>query len=160
MNRKIGFVLAAAVVVMAATAWAAYPSRKRATGDPSKYRYMHCPKCGREKMYTPAAAEQPCLYCEKPLVPTEESILQTGREPNNPYGKMFLALYAELLAVMAAVWYISKPRPEQADEDFLYLNCQKCRQKIRYREQQIGLAAMCRRCKHAFLYPPEGEDGE
>jgi len=35
------------------------------------------------------------------------------------------------------------------------MNCEKCRQKIRYREQQIGLAAMCRRCKHAFTYPEE-----
>ena len=158
MNRKYAVVLGAFALIMAATAWATYPSSKpKPVADPSKLGYLHCPQCLRERMYTPPDADKPCPYCEKHLVATEESIKKTG-EPRNPYGLMFVVMYVELLAAMAVIWFMSRKRPRSEEEDYLYINCEKCRQKIRYRMQQVGFSAMCRRCGQTFVYPEEGHD--
>ena len=73
---------------------------------------------------------------------------------------MFLFVFAELVAIMAGVWFVGRPRPEDPEEDFLYINCGKCKQRIRFRRDQVGQRAMCRRCKHTFTYPEEdpGDD--
>jgi ribosomal protein S27E len=153
MNSKYIFVFALSAAMMAATAWATFPGKTRSLGDPSKLRYMHCPECERESMYSPAASEKPCQYCDKSLVPTEDSIKVTGAG-GSPYTRMFLAIFVEVLGLMAIVWLMGRKRHEK-EEGFLYMNCDSCRQKIRYREGQIGQVAMCRRCKSPFLYPSE-----
>jgi len=71
---------------------------------------------------------------------------------------MYVLLFAESVAAMAAVLLVGYKRPRSEEEDYLYINCEKCRQKIRYRVQQVGLAAMCRRCGQTFVYPEEGPD--
>jgi ribosomal protein S27E len=160
MNHKYAVVLGAFALIMAATAWATYPSSKpKPVADPSKLGYLHCPQCLRERMYTPTDADIPCPYCDRRLVATEESIKKTGN-PGNPHSFMFVLLFAESVVAMAAVLVVGHKRHKSEEEDYLYINCEKCRQKIRYRVQQVGLAAMCRRCGQTFVYPEEGPDEE
>lgn len=157
MNRKILIVLIAGASIIAATAWLTYPGKPARIRDSSNYRYLHCPQCKREKMFSPSALDQKCLYCDKEQVPTEESIAKTGVGPS-PFARMFLLIFAELLAIMAAFWLVTRRRGDDGSDEFLYFNCEKCRQRIRYRLQQIGQSAACRRCKHPFVYPEEDTD--
>ena len=91
MERKYLFILIPGFLLIVATAWFTYPpSKPKSIGDPSKYRYMHCPECNRESMYSPTAFEKPCLYCDKALVATEESIKQTGNAPIRSAGCSYL----------------------------------------------------------------------
>jgi hypothetical protein len=154
MQRKLVYVLAVGAILMGVTGWLTFPSRIRSVSETSKVRYVYCPDCEREQTYTPTSFDNPCLYCEKRLVGTEESIKLRGGAPN-PYGRMFVFLYVELLILMAAFWFVSRKRPGQNEEDYLYMNCEKCRQKIRYLDNKIGQVAICRRCKHCFHYPEE-----
>jgi hypothetical protein len=73
---------------------------------------------------------------------------------------MFALLFAESVVAMAAVLLVGHKHHKSEEDDYLYINCEKCRQKIRYRVQQVGLAAMCRRCGQTFVYPEEGPDDE
>src|SRR5262249_27660233 len=73
---------------------------------------------------------------------------------------MFAVLYVELLVVMATIWWMSRKRAVAGEGTFLYMNCKKCKQKIRYHERQIGYSAMCRRCKHSFVYPAISAEGD
>jgi uncharacterized paraquat-inducible protein A len=157
MNRK-HIALGVALLVMAGTVWFTLPADKaRPEGDPSKYRFLHCPECQRENMYSPGAAEQPCRYCEKKLVPTVDSVKQPGAAGSSPYNRMGILLLVEAFVLLALTWLLFRPRPEDQDANYLYINCDRCRQKIRYHVNQVGQAAMCRRCKHAFRYP-EGDE--
>jgi hypothetical protein len=155
MKYKTLPVIVIGALLMGATAWMTYPNGPKRLSDTSKFRYMHCPECEREQSFSPNLFDKPCLYCDKRLVGTEDSIKRPGGAPN-PYGRLFIFLYAELIALMAVVWFVSRKRSEVEEEDYLYMNCEKCRQKIRYREEQIGQIAICRRCKQCFHYPAEG----
>jgi len=86
-----------------------------------------------------------------------ESIKVSGGA-SSPYTTMILLLFVEAILLMAAAWLIAKRSVPSEEENFLYINCEKCRQKIRYHEQQVGMAAMCRRCKHAFVYPDADDE--
>jgi uncharacterized paraquat-inducible protein A len=154
MKHKTLLVMVAGAVLMGTTAWLTYPTHPNRSSDSSKFRYMHCPECERQQTYSLEGADKTCLYCEKRLVGTEESIKRGGSAPN-PYGRMFIFLYAELLLVIAAYWIVSRSRPGQDAENYLYMNCEKCRQRIRYHERKVGQVAICRRCKHCFNYPEE-----
>jgi hypothetical protein len=156
MNRRILSVLVGGVLSIALTVWLAYPSRPKSIRDISKAKYMHCPDCKREKMYAPSQLDQKCLYCDQPLVLTEESITKTGAPPNR-FAPMMTLVFGELIVVMAGVWWAGRHRDRTEDEELLYINCEKCRQKIRYRLRQIGNKAMCPRCKRAFVYPEAEE---
>lgn len=157
MKHKTLSAMVAGALLMGATAWATFPSASKQSGDASKFHFMHCPECEREQTYTQAAFEAPCLYCEKRLVGTEMSIKPPGNTPNR-YGRMFIFLYVEVLVIMAVVWFVSRDRDRPKEEDYLYMNCENCRQKIRYTEKKIGHVAICRRCKHCFHYPEEAID--
>lgn len=111
MKASLLSVLAAGALVIGATAWATYPRRtQQPAAGGTNYKYMHCPECDRESAYSAAALELGCLRCGKPLVPTAESV---GTGPKrSPYTRMFLAVYTEVLALMAAVWFVTRPRPE------------------------------------------------
>jgi len=159
MNRKLLSVLAVGVLIMAGTAYLVYPSRSKSLVDLSKAKYMHCPKCIKEKMYTPAGFDIPCPYCEKPLVATTESVTNSGSTPSSPYTQLYMLLLVEVVILLAAIWYVTRPKALHGDEEFFYFNCPKCKQKIRYRQHQIGLQAQCRRCRKAFVYP-EGSQEE
>lgn len=159
MNRKLLSVLAAGALIMAGTAYMAYPSKPKSLVDPSNCKYMHCPKCMKEKMYSPAGIDIPCPYCEKPLIATAEAVTKSGSAPSNPYSRLYMLLLVEVVLLLAAIWYVTRPKAIHGDEEYFYFNCPKCSQKLRYREYQIGLQAQCRRCKKAFLYP-EGSHEE
>ena len=156
MHRKYVITLGVGAVVLALTALIASPGRPRRAADPSRYRYVHCPECMREKTYTPDALDLPCQYCDKRLVPTELSVgdrnARTGK-----YGQMISLLVVELVALMGVILFLARPRTAGPDADFLYIACEKCTQKIRYLERQIGQTAMCPRCKSTFVCP-EAED--
>ena len=154
--RKYVVTLAVGAVVLAATTLLTGPGAPRRARDPSRYRYVHCPDCLREKLYTPDALDVPCAYCDKRLVPTETSVGDRADRAGR-YGTMYSLLGVEAVALMAVLLYLARPRPPGEDE-FLYIACEKCTQKIRYLERQIGQTAMCPRCKSTFVCP-EAEDG-
>jgi ribosomal protein S27E len=155
MKQKTIPVIVVGAMLMGVTAWMTYPSVPKRSSESSAFRFLHCPECEREQTYSLSMIDKSCLYCEKRLVATEESIKRPGGAPRQ-FGRMFMILYAELLALMAACWIVSRNWPGQDEVDYLYMNCEKCRQKIRCREEKIGLIAICRRCKHCFHYPEEG----
>jgi hypothetical protein len=155
MKRPILYVLTAGAIVVGATVWFTYPSSTSSfISDPSKYQFMYCPQCGKEEKFDLDKFAHGCKKCGSDFVPTEQSIAVTGR-PQSPFVHMFMLVFAELLVIMAAVWFISRPRAHDPEDDFLYINCGKCKQKIRFRRDQVGQRAMCRRCKHTFIYPQE-----
>lgn len=156
MSRKYVVALAVGAVTIVLTALLNSPGRPRRATDPSKYRYMHCPACYREKPYTPAGLDQPCQYCEKQLVPTEQTVDGAGGRSER-YGKMAALIGLEVVALMAVIVFLARPRPVDSDGDYLYIACDMCTQKIRYLERQIGHTAMCPRCKTTFVFP-EAED--
>src|SRR4051812_1326622 len=51
MNRKLLSVLAAGLLIMGVSTYLAYPSHPKSLVDTSKAKYMHCPKCMKEKGY-------------------------------------------------------------------------------------------------------------
>ena len=114
---------------------------------------MHCPDCGRERMYHPDLFDQPCPYCEKRLVATEESVKGKSSGPTGRFGLMISLLGVELIILMAAILFVAKQRPRNENEELIYFNCGRCGQKIRYRVAQIGATAMCPRCKRTVVFP-------
>ena len=159
MNRKLLSLLAAGLLILAGTAYLAYPSKPKSLVDTSKAKYMHCPKCMKEKMYTPAGIDIPCPYCEKPLVATTESVTKSGSTPSSPYSQLYMLLLVESVLLLAALWYVTRKKSADGEEEFFYFNCPKCSQKIRYHQHQVGIQAQCRRCRKAFVYP-EGSHEE
>jgi predicted amidophosphoribosyltransferase len=159
MKRPILYILGAGALVIGATVWLTYPSSTSSfISDPSKYQFMYCPHCDKEEKFDLDKFANGCKKCGSEFVPTEKSIAATGRPPS-PYVRMFMLIFAELLVTMAAVWFIGRPRSRDPEEDYLYINCVKCKQRIRYRVEQVGQMAMCRRCKRPFRYPePAPED--
>ncbi|HEX3146929.1 MAG TPA: hypothetical protein VHR66_02540 [Gemmataceae bacterium] len=158
MKLRLLLVLSLGAAIMAATVWLTYPGVTKSSLDPAKRRYMHCPECGRERMYHPDLFDQPCPYCEKRLVATEESVKAKSGGPASPFGLMYSVLGVELVALMAAILLTVKLRPPSPSEEEYYFNCGHCGQKIRYRFAQIGAAALCPRCKRGITFPDVGDE--
>src|SRR5262245_3679747 len=76
MNRLAIAIVVVGTLTIGITIWQTLP-KKRSTAvvDPSKYRYMHCPDCQREQIYSPTASDM-CLRCSKRMIPTAESVRQ------------------------------------------------------------------------------------
>ena len=158
MSRKILLVLVAGAVASAITIWFTLPSSSTFISDPSKYHFMYCPHCGKEQKFDVDKYVKGCPKCGSDFVPTEESIAVSGR-PLSRYSKTFLWLMVELVAVMAGILFVTRRRAGMSDEPYVYTNCEQCRQRIRYRERQIGNSAMCPRCRKPFVYPEvDGEE--
>jgi DNA-directed RNA polymerase subunit RPC12/RpoP len=153
MNPRLLLVIGLGAAVLATTAWLRYPGVPKSLVDPTKRRFMHCPECGRERMYHPDFFDQPCPYCEKRLVATEESIKSKNGGPTSRFGLMASLLGAEVVGLMAAILFVVKMRPRTPEDEEYYFNCARCGQKIRFRLAQVGLAAICPRCKRAIVFP-------
>src|SRR5262249_6332751 len=98
MDRKYLTILLPGAILVAVTVWLTYPeSKTKSIGDPSKYRFMHCPECKRESIYSPSAFEKGCRDCDKSLIGTETSIKQNGTVAS-PFNRMFLYVFVELVA--------------------------------------------------------------
>ena len=152
MNRKILYVLVSGAVAIAVTIWVMYPSSSSFLSNPSKYKFLYCSKCEKDEKFDAEKYAKGCAKCGTELAPTEESIAVAGK-PSSPFTKLFLWVMAELIAVMGAILLLTRRRHSDGEEEFFYFNCPKCKQKIRYREHQVGVQAQCRRCRKAFVYP-------
>lgn len=155
MNRLLVAVLAAGGVVMAVTVWHTLPRTKSAAAiDPSKYKYMHCPECMRESLYSSSAADTPCLRCDKKMVPTVESIkAQAGRA--NPWRRMAALLLTEAVFILGVIVYIlynPSPPPEE-EEYYVYCPNKRCGRKMAYPARRAGAKVRCPLCKTAFTNP-------
>jgi ribosomal protein S27E len=154
MNRRVLLVVAVGVSVLVATVWLTFPRKaKSVVRDASLLRYMHCPNCLRESLYSPAAFDTPCLYCNKQLVATEESIKLTG--VRNPYSRMLALILVEancILGIVVCLLYFPPAPPEM--EQF-YTNCpnRKCKRRMRYPANRAGAEAQCPLCKTRFVNP-------
>src|SRR3954465_7444473 len=118
MNRLLFAVLTAGGLVMAVTVWVTFPRAKSAPAvDPSKYKFMHCPECRRESLFSRNAKDTHCLRCDKEMVPTVESIrAQAGQ--HSPLRRMAALLLTEAVLILAAVVFIlyNPPAPPLEDE--------------------------------------------
>ena len=53
---------------------------------------------------------------------------------------------------MAVVWFVSRNTAVE-EEDYLYMNCEKCRQKIRYREEKSARSPFAVGVNNVYHYP-------
>lgn len=145
--------LAVTAVVVALTVLVMRPSaRKPFKGDPAKVKYMSCPVCDREWSYRAELYEAGCTRCGGPLDATVESVKVSGRGASTS-SKLFALILVELTVGMAVAVYIASRKPAEEEIEYFYLQCAKCKQRIRYQERQIGHAGACRRCKRPFIFP-------
>jgi hypothetical protein len=152
MRWTLLLVLGTGALVIAGTVWATWPGPPKSIGDPSKFKFLYCPQCGREKPYTAVEKEQQCIYCEKTMIGSPESMKQKS-QGLGPYSEMVMVVFVEVVGLMFAFWLVARPRTADPHEEFIYMFCESCRQKIRYRERQVGLMALCPRCKQPFTFP-------
>jgi uncharacterized paraquat-inducible protein A len=151
---RAGLVVVVGILVLGFTVWKTLPGKpKRSLIDPSQAKFMHCPKCQTESRYTPGGVDKPCPQCDYDggLNPTVESLKEGG--PGNRYARMVAFLLPELVAVLAALWLVLRPRPTSDEIAYRYMRCPNCSQKLRYREVQVGSVGACSRCKRAFRFP-------
>jgi|GEM_PF-3242918 ribosomal protein S27E len=158
MNRRVLFTLVVGTFVVAITVAATYPraDSKPPAADTSRFRFMHCPECDRETKYSSREVDERCPRCDKKMIPTIESIAVTGKH-NSRFKLMFALVLMKLCAIMAAALLV-KHLPGQLQNEFYYVNCQKCGQKIRYNEGKVGRSAACPRCKGMFTFPPVSDE--
>jgi hypothetical protein len=151
---RAGIVLVIGFLVIGITAWRTYPrAGKHRAAVPADAKFMHCPKCLNEMQYDPMAMDNECLLCgyDKGFEATVESIKQTGTK--NAYGRMLAFLLPEVVVLLGSLWFVLKPRAGGYQEEFRYMRCQNCGQKLRYRKAQVGQLGACSKCKRAFRFP-------
>jgi hypothetical protein len=139
------------VAVVCLTVFLMWPARGSRV-VPKDYHYMYCPSCERDWAYKAEQYQKGCERCGGPLEGARESIKAVGARPS-PHGKMFAVVLLELVVGMGAVVILAGSRPGEQEVEYLYTWCAKCRQKIRYRVEQVGHQAACRRCKKRFTFP-------
>ena len=154
MTRTVIATLVVGCMVIATTAWLTLPRNSKQKGDPSKFRFMHCPKCLRESTYSPEGIEKPCLYCEKPLVGTIESVRISG-PLHSQYKRMVAFLLVEVNCLLGIVVYLLYHPPSAGEQEFYYTECPKrsCRRRMRYAAGRAGAKAQCPLCKTKFINP-------
>lgn len=154
MGKKFLVPIAGGAALIAATVWFTLPGPPRSAGDPSRARYLYCPNCEREKPYSPLEKDQQCLYCDRPMIGSEVSVKQA--RGSNPYGLTLMLVFTEVVGLMFVAWLLAQRSADPAEE-YIYISCEFCGQKIRYREHQVGNTALCPRCRKPFVFP-ECED--
>ena len=161
MDRKLIAILVGGALVMAVTVWVTSPGPL----PPLKLEdrsFMHCPKCSREMPYRPEKADKGCLQCgyEGSLTPTKQSLAKSGPPPNR-FTAMWASLLLEANMLLAAVLgYTVWSRRKLSEEEFLYTECGRCSQKLRYRAEKVGAAGQCPRCKRSLVFPTPDLDDE
>jgi hypothetical protein len=154
MDRKLLVILGVGAAVIAATMWWYYPRLPRVA--PHEARYLYCPTCMREVQYKESLAESDCLRCGAghPLVPAKES-LKAGPPPG-VWSVLLAPLLVELCVMFAVVLaYVSYfKRVRAKEEEYLYTECGKCQQRLRYAESKVGRAGICPRCRRGLVFPP------
>jgi hypothetical protein len=160
MDRKLLVIVAVGLVVMGLSAWIAYP--EAAPPIPEKERrFMHCPHCLRELRYDVQRAKKGCPECgpRQALVPTRRAIADTGPPPG-PLARAFVPVLLEvnLLLVVLICYTLYTRRRSKEEEEFLYMECGCCDQKLRYRAVRIGQMGQCPRCKHRLVFPPPADE--
>lgn len=153
MSRQICYVLVAGAVAVGVTVWITYPRANKFIGDPSQYKFMHCPKCRKETVFDLDKFVEGCARCGREMVATKNSGAVDGSQPS-PVFRTFSLVMLELIVVMAAILFVTRRRGAKYEEhEFYYMRCPNCRQKIRYRERQVGQPALCPRCRKPFVFP-------
>jgi predicted amidophosphoribosyltransferase len=152
IRAQIIWILSLGLVVMGGIVWITYP--RRLPEEVGPFQFAHCPTCKRESIYSNLEQYTICKVCGERLVPTVKSIRETGRA-HNPYTKMFLCIYAELVAIMGLVVFVTRPRDKIVDENYFHLRCERCKQKIRFTDTQVGGKAKCPRCKLPVVLIPD-----
>ncbi|MBY0232007.1 MAG: hypothetical protein K2W96_22210 [Gemmataceae bacterium] len=163
MDRKLIAILVVGGLVIGITPWLAWPTAHPPPA-PADRRYLHCPKCLAETVYSEKAEEQGCKRCGPdgpPLVATKESLKQTGIAPG-PWASLLPWLLVEsvllLAAVLAYVTWFKQSAATINEEDYLYTHCAKCTQKLRYHKDKVGRAGVCPRCRRGLVFPPPEPD--
>ncbi len=153
MDRKLLAIVAVGTVVILLSAWLAYPVPQVV---PEKERhYLHCPKCLRELAYSPERAARGCPRCgeHQKLVPTRESLAKTGHPPAPLTRILAVAVIEVNLLLLVLIGYSLYTRRRSPNDEYLYMECSHCEQKLRYRAARIGQVGQCPRCKHRLVFP-------
>jgi hypothetical protein len=148
------------VLVVGLTVWLTNPNRqKRAAVNYAKAKYMHCPECRAEVKFDDAKMDLECIQCgaSKGMIATEQSIKETGTKSR--YARTLAFVMPEICLLLTLLWFVLRPRPGAEGEEYRYMRCARCSQKLRYRATQVGAPGACSRCKRAFLFP-EGAQRE
>ena len=159
MDRKLIAILVSGLVVMALTPWLAWPSAAKSLPLEER-RFLHCPNCEKEGLYSQRAEDEGCKRCGPgfPLVATKEPLKTTGPPPN-PYAHLLPLFLIEMTLLLAAILgYLYFGKSAKSDEDYLYTNCEKCQQKLRYSAERVGRAGVCPRCRRGLVFPAPSAD--
>src|SRR5262245_33558599 len=72
------------------------------------YKFMHCRECGFEREFDAKMAEGRCPICKPPMVGYFEPTMErTGnRQTGSPWWPFRIALAAEVIVFLAALWFI------------------------------------------------------
>jgi ribosomal protein L37AE/L43A len=114
----------------------------------------HCPECGRELPRRIQEAGGECPFCKM-----EGKTVLVGRgAPKNsvwrgPAIPIAIASAFGLLLVVNLVFVVRNRRAANKEEELYYVNCRKCRRRLRYRERQAGQVAKCPACRAMILFP-------
>lgn len=161
MNTSVVYVVSAGVVVMAATAWLAFPSSPGPEPGVA-YKFMHCPKCRREAPFDPNKRADGCKRCgdDFSLVPTVRSLKETGGAPG-PYARLIAPLLVEANVLLAALLFVTRRRSSgpAGEVEYRYTRCRACKRRMRFAAGKVGLSGRCPRCKADLVFP-EGETDE
>jgi hypothetical protein len=156
MDRKLIGILVGGALVMSVTAWF-YSQKKASPVKPEDRRFMHCPQCLKELPYEALRAEKGCQLCgaKDELVPTKESLKTTG-EPPSLGARLIVPLLIEanvLLGVVMLYFYLTSRWKRTKEDEALYMECDHCHQRLRYKSSRGGQVGQCPRCKHRLLFP-------
>ncbi len=161
MDRTLIAILGAGVVVVALTPWLAWPAPPKSV-PPEDRRFLHCPNCLKESIYSPKAEEDGCKRCgpEFSLVATKLSLKETGPAAD-AWATLVPVLLVEFTLLLGAVLgyvYFARQAKKEQDENYLYTDCRKCHQRLRYSPEKIGKAGLCPRCRYGFVFPQPTPD--
>jgi len=151
---RAGVVLALGLLIVGFTVWKTYPRTSKRALPTAQTKYMHCaePECMAESRYDLEGFDKPCPLCgsDKGMIPTDVSLKDMAAK--SKYGRLVSFVLPELVVLLTALWFVLRPR-ESSAENYRYMRCPNCAQKLRYREAQIGSLGACSRCKRAFRFP-------
>jgi hypothetical protein len=156
MDRTLIAILAIAAAVMGLTVWLAQPPQLPPVPE-SDRRYMHCPNCPKEMRYDVAKAKKGCPLCgyEGELIATKKPLAESDPPPNKWWYLIApLLVEANLLLGALLLYATLRRRRPTKEEEFLYMECVRCHQKLRYRLARVGEVGQCPRCKRRQVFPP------
>lgn len=145
-----------AVLMLAATLYFTLGGSAKKGEEP---RFLHCPNCLNEMMYSAKMSGQPCLACGEKgayLKPTVQSINAPSR--TGSLVAMFFIVFV-LGEVVVYLYFLRRQAitSQTAVIPRLKCRCPKCKRKIGYPANKVGIEAICPGCRKTLTLPAAAE---